>query len=275
MNGESNLIKLAVEGVASEEGHVRFDEFLQKLEDLLIALNDVDRIVGNTQRPALYYRLVDVSHGSEVAITLEPVVRQRMPAARAAREINARHTRFFKELSAIKMNEPVSPDVDERLLERLRDLVEGIGRTFQRASISNSESRVDLDETFETNVRKLLAEEDSSYGGVEGKLDAVNIHGALRRFWIYPRLGADRIRCDFLPGTADEIRDALGHYIRVEGIKYFRAPNPYPYRIAVRDFEILDTEEATALVDLRGIAPGATGHMSAVDFVRAIRDEWD
>src|SRR5207302_4547834 len=107
--------------------------------------------VGNTQRPALYYRVVDVSHGSEVAITLEPVMRQQMPEARATTEINARHNRFFKELSAIKMNEPVSPDVDERLLERLRDLVEGIGRTFQRASISNSESRVDLDTTFETN----------------------------------------------------------------------------------------------------------------------------
>ena len=275
MNGESKLIKLEVEGVASEQGHVRFDEFLQKLEDLLIALNDVDRIVGNTQRPALYYRVVDVSHGSEVAITLEPVMRQQMPEARAVIEINARHDRFFKELSAIKMNEPVSPDVDERLLERLRDLVEGIGRTFQRASISNFESRVDLDATFETNIRKLLAEEDSSYGGVEGKLDAVNIHGVLRRFWIYPRIGADRIRCDFLPGTADEIRDALGHYIRVEGIKYFRAPNPYPYRIAVRDFEILDTEERTNLVDLRGIAPRATGQLSSVDFVRTIRDEWD
>src|SRR5438309_2231453 len=119
MNGESKLIKLEVEGVASEQGHVRFDEFLQKLEDLLIALNDVDRIVGNTQRPALYYRVVDVSHGSEVAITLEPVMRQQMPEARATTEINARHNRFFKELSAIKMNEPVSPDVDERLLERL------------------------------------------------------------------------------------------------------------------------------------------------------------
>jgi hypothetical protein len=275
MNGESKLIKLEVEGVASEEGHVRFDELLQKLEDLLIALNGVDRIVGNTFQPTLYYRVVDVSHGSEVAITLEPVVREQMSARRAAAHIDTRHTRFFKELTAIKMNEPVSPEVDEHLLERLRDLAEGIGRSFQRAVISNSESRVELDQTFESNVRKLLAEEDSSYGGVEGTLDAVNIHGALRRFWIYPRLGADRIRCDFLPGTEEQIRDALGHYIRVEGVKYFRAGNPYPYRISVRNFERLDTEEFTSLVDLRGIAPGATGELSAVEFVRAIRDEWD
>src|SRR5207248_11168217 len=142
MNGESKLIKLQVEGVASEQGHVRFDDFLQKLEDLLVALNDVDRIVGNTFQPTLYYRVVDVSHTSPVAITLEPVVRETMAPAAAERHIEVRHKRFFKELSAIKLNEPVSPEVDERLLERLRDLVEGVGRSFQRAEISNSETRV-------------------------------------------------------------------------------------------------------------------------------------
>jgi hypothetical protein len=275
VNGESKLIKLQVEGVESEQGHVRFDDFLQKLEDLLITLNGVDRIVGNTFQPTLYYRVVDVSHTSPVAITLEPVVRERMAPGAAENHIKIRHNRFFKELSAISRNEPVSPEVDERLLERLRDLAEGVGRSFQRAAISNSETRVEIDEAFETNIRKLLAEEDCSYGGVEGTLDAANIHGALRRFWIYPRLGADRIRCDFLPGTSEQIREALGHYVRVEGVKYFRAPSPYPYRIAVKEFEILDTEESAALVDLRGIAPNATGQLSSVDFVRAIRDEWD
>lgn len=53
MNGESKLIKLQVEGVTSEGGHIRFDEFLQKLKDLLIALNGVDRIVGNTFQLAI------------------------------------------------------------------------------------------------------------------------------------------------------------------------------------------------------------------------------
>jgi hypothetical protein len=275
MNGEANLIKLRVEGVTSEEGHIRFDEFLQKLEDLLVTLNGIDRIEGNTAQPTLYYRVVDASHTSPVTITLEPVVREAMPPRRAENHIKARHNRFFKELSAIQRNQPVSTDVDERLLERLRDLVEGVGRSFQRASISNSETRIELDEKFETNLRKLLDEEDRSYGGVEGTLDAANIHGETRRFWIYPRLGAERIRCDFLPGTAEQIREALGHYVRVEGIKYFRSPNPYPYRIAVREFEILDAEESTALFNLRGIAPDATGRISSVDFVRAIRDEWD
>jgi hypothetical protein len=277
MNGDSNLIKLEVEGVSSEKGHVRFDEFLQKLEDLLIALNGIDRIVGNTFQPTLYYRVVDVKHDSPVFLILEPVIREAaaVPPQRAQEYIKARHDRFFGELDAIRKNEPISPELGEHLLQRLEDLVEGRGRSFERATISNSETKIELDIAFETNLRRLLAEEDSSYGGVEGTLDAVNIHGATPRFWIYPRLGADRIKCDFLPGTAEQIREALGKHVRVEGVKYFRSSSPFPYRIAVRQFEIMDGDESTALFNLRGIAPRATGELSSVEFVRAIRDEWD
>lgn len=274
MNGESkNLITLEVEGINSEHGHVRLEDFLKKLEDLLVTLNGIDRIVSQTFQPTLYYRIVEINHSSPLEITIEPVVRQQTPTAHEY--IAVRHHRFFKELSAIRQNEPVSPEVDDRLIERLRDLVEGRGQSFAKASISNSEARVELDDVFEKNVRKLLAEEDCSYGGVDGALDSVNIHGTSRQFWIYPRIGAQKVRCEFLPGTSEQVREALGRYVRVEGLKYFRSPSPYPYRIAVKELEILDGEEESALINLRGIAPDATGELSSVEFVRAIRDEWD
>lgn len=276
MNGESKLITYSVEGVSAESGHIRADYLVDKLDNLLTALNDIDRIVGNTYQPTLYYRVVKVEHGSPLTITIEPVVRKRASITDSPEQhIATRHNRFFKELDAIRRNEPLSPEIDDRVVEHLRDLAEGIGREFERAAISNSEARVELDQAFEINVRKLLDEEDCSYGGIEGTLDAVNIHGSTRRFWIYPRIGPQKVRCDFLPGTSDQVREALGRYIRVEGLKYFRAQSPYPYRITVRDFEILEGDEATALINLRGIAPDATGELSTVDFVRAIRDEWD
>jgi hypothetical protein len=275
MNGdESNLITLEVEGPTSEDGHVRADEFVDKLEHLLTTLNGIDRMVGDTAQPTLYYRIVSITHSSPVTVTLEPVVRPRV-AKPSPDHIKARHHRFFRELDAIHKNEPVSPEVDEQLLENLRDLALGVGESFKRAAISNFEVRVELDEVFETNVQKMLGEEYTSYGGVDGMLEAVNIHGTTRRFWIYPRIGAQKVRCDFLPGTKDLVREAVGHYVRVEGYKYFRSQNPYPTRILVREFEVLDKEEPVPLARLRGTAPDATGNVSAVDFVRAIRDEWD
>lgn len=266
-----NLITLKVEGVESEHGHIRADEFIDELSHLLTALNGVDRMVGTTGQPTLYYRIVAISHNSPLSITLEPVVRRGVKKP-SKDHIAVRHHRFFKELSAIRRSEPVSPELDEQVLENLVDLTGGLGRNFKSVTISNGESRVELDRVFEQNIKKLLNEEDASYGGVEGRLDAVNIHGQARRFWIYPTVGAAKIRCDFLPGTQEQLKEALGNYVRVEGIKHFRPQSPFPFRVSVRDFEILT--DAAHLKDLGGMTTPGT-NLSAVEFVRRMRDEWD
>jgi hypothetical protein len=276
MNGKSsNLITWTVEGTESEGGHVRADDFLDKIDHLLSALNGIDKVVSQSTQPTLYYRIVKLSYSSPLSFTIEPVIKSRV--IQPSRDyVTVRHHRFFKELDAIHKNEPVSPDIDEPLLEDFRDLAAGRGELFRVASISNSEATVQIDEVFEKNVTKMLGEEYASYGGVEGKLDALNIHGRTRRVWIYPTIGPQRIRCDFLPGTKQQLIEAAGHYIRVEGYKYFRPHSPYPVRVKVMDFEMLDTDEEPVLLSsLRGIAPDATGEMNSVDFVRAIRDEWD
>jgi hypothetical protein len=273
MNSE-NRITLIVEGGESEQGQVRADQFCEELSHLITTLNGFDRLVGGTGKPTLYYRIVEISKSSPVRVTLEPMVRPSFPKPNRD-HIAVRHHRFFQELKAISRNEPVSPDLDEPILEHLRDLTAGPESSFKTVIISNGDTGVRLDQDFVINIQRLLNEADSSYGTVEGSLDSVNIHGHARRFWIYPRVAPPKIRCDFLPGTADQLRDALGQYVRVEGFKYFRPQSPYPYRVAVRDFEILSDKTEVHLKDLRGIAAGALPQMSSVEFVRAIRDEWD
>lgn len=276
MNGEQeNQITWTVEGPDEENGHVRADDFVDEVEHLLSALNGIDRVVSNAAQPTLYYRIVALSHGSPASITIEPVIKTRV--VNPPRDyVAVRHHRFFKELEAIRRNEPVSEDIDEYLLEDFRDLAAGRGRSFRAASISNHESRVVIDERFEANVSKMLGEEYASYGSVEGKLEKLNIHGKARRVWLYPTVGPQKIRCDFPPGTRKQILEAADHYVRAQGYKYFRPQSPYPFRVMVMEFEIIDdADEETSLSGLRGIAPNATGEMSSVDFVRAIRDEWD
>jgi hypothetical protein len=150
-----------------------------------------------------------------------------------------------------------------------------LGKDFKKAVIYNSEAKVDLDERFETNIRRLLDEEDTSYGQEVGMLEAVNIHGKNRTCWIYPSIGPQRIRCDFLAGEYDQIKENLGRCVRVEGYKYFRPNSPFPFRISVREFgPILEDHEPIFIKDLYGIAPNATSEMSSVDFIRYLRDEW-
>lgn len=270
----SNLITLTVEGIETEHGHVPLDDFLDRLDHLLTALNGIDRIVGQTGSPKLYYRIVSATHSSPLQITLEPVLKK-TTATTKGDYVNECHSRFFQELSAIKRMEPVSPDIDPGLLEHLYDLAAGAGRDFKSAAISNEAARIELDKTFEDHLSRLVNEKEVSYGALEGMLEAVNIHGGQRRFWIYPRVGAQKVRCDFLPGNSERLRGALGHHVRVVGLKHFRQPSPFPYRISVKDFDVVGDQERVALSDLAGLAPDATRGMSSVEFVRKIRDEWD
>jgi len=270
----SNLITLQIEGVASEDGHVLVPAFIERLEHLLSTLNGIDRIVGQTAQPTLNYRIVDARHSSPLTFTLEPILKKRISRPDPD-HIQLRHRRFFREMSAVRRSEPVSPEIDDTILEHMRALVEGLGKEFRSARISNGESNVELDEKFEASVRRLLNEEDASYGSERGMLEALNIHGGNRTCWIYPKAGPLRIRCDFLPGTRDLIIQHSGKAVWVEGVKYFRPNSPFPFRIAVKDFGAMSDEESVPVRDLEGIAPLAIGSMSAVEFVRKIRDEWD
>jgi len=273
MNESANLITLKVEGLESERGHITADEFLDRFTHLLNALNGIDKLVGQTGSPQLYYRIVNATHDSPLQITLEPILKK--PAMSRRNYVDQCHARFFQELTAIKRREPVSEDIDTGLLEHLHDLAMGVGRDFKSAVLYNDVARIELDKEFEENISRLVQEENHSYGAFEGMLEAVNIHGGRRRFWLYPKLGPQRVRCDFLPGTSEQLREALGRHVRVVGLKYFRPFSPFPFRISVKEFEVIDNDEAVSLHQLGGVAPNATGEMTAVEFVRKIRNEWD
>src|SRR5438552_2060543 len=131
----ANLITLRVEGLESERGHVTADEFLDQLTHLLNALNGIDKLLGDTGSPQLYYRIVNAKHDSPLQITLEPVLKKH--ALSKGNYASQCHARFFKELTAIKRREPVSEDIETSLLEHLHDLVMGVGRDFKSAVISN------------------------------------------------------------------------------------------------------------------------------------------
>ncbi|HEY1792230.1 MAG TPA: hypothetical protein VGG34_04875 [Opitutaceae bacterium] len=269
----SNLIKVQIEGSADNHGHLTVADFLERIEELLAALNGIDCIVGQTSRPTLNYRIVDARHSSPISLTLEPVIKKNV-IIEGTDHIEKRNNRFFHELTAIRNAEPISPEIDELLLNHFRRLVEGVGTTFTTARVSNTNVSVELDQVFDTNVRRLLDEEDASYGGEEGMLDAVNLHGR-QTCWIYPKIGAKKIRCDFLPGMRDLIRENLGKFVRIEGVKFFRPHSSYAFRISVKDLEPIDEDFAVSLGRLKGVAPQSTGELSAAEFVRKLRDEWE
>jgi hypothetical protein len=57
-------ITLKLEGLPEEDGHVRLSDLLTELQALKDSLDNVDRMVGQTNDTVLYYRVIDLKHSS-------------------------------------------------------------------------------------------------------------------------------------------------------------------------------------------------------------------
>src|SRR5216683_101426 len=90
-------ITLKLEGLPEEDGHVRLSDLLAELQALKDALDNVDRMVGQTNDTILYYRVIDLKHSSPATVVLEPRLKPRKKKS-PANAVSERHHRFFQEL---------------------------------------------------------------------------------------------------------------------------------------------------------------------------------
>jgi hypothetical protein len=269
---ENLRITLKLEGLPEEDGHVRFSDLLDELQALKETLDNVDKMVGQTSGTVLYYRVIDLKHSSPATVVLEPRIKpkkRRLPND----AISIRHHRFFQELDAIENRKPVSEDLDTKTLLSFKKLVDGVGRTFLKASISNSVSSIPLTEGLRQKVDILIEKEHRSRGSIAGRLEALNVHKNTNTFWIYPSVGPRKVLCKFQSSDREKVKECIDKIVRVHGVKFFRPNANGPHRIVVDTFEV-DPQSNVSLADIGGIAPRATGDESSVDFMRRHRNEW-
>jgi hypothetical protein len=269
---ENLRITLRLEGLPEEDGHVRLSDLLTELQALKDTLDNVDRMVGQTADTVLYYRVIDLQHNSPATVVLEPHIKPKK-RKNAGDAIRVRHHRFFQELDAIGKKKPVSEELDTKTLLSFKRLVDGVGKAFYKATISNSVSSIPLTESLRQNVDVLIEKEHRSRGAITGKLEALNVHKTTNTFWIYPAVGPRKVLCKFRTSDREKVKGCIDMIVRVEGVKFFRPNANVPHRIEVDEFETLP-ESNGSVADIGGIAPHATGEESSVDFIRRHRDEW-
>src|SRR5690606_1760169 len=117
-----------------------------------------------------------------------------------------------------------------------------------------------------------LAPESTALGSVRGRLEHINLHKDANGFRIYPVVGPPSIECRFPQELQEDASRAIGRNVRVHGKLHYRARSNLPYRIAVSRIVTLPFDsELPSLMELRGMAPEATGEASSEDFVRSLR----
>lgn len=260
---ENLNITFQIQGTAQEEGHVTLRAFLDQMELLLKTMRRFDALVDDVGQPRVYYRIINASHQSPLTMELEPVgikVRGK-PVPRS--RIKKAHDKYFGELFKIQSGQAASPDVDDRTLEVLQKLAKPKSPFIASQVIHNSGKDVVLDHVFEQNLAKMLGSSATSIGSIKGGLEALNFHDDARKFWIYPPVGPSRVECQFLPGEQNKVKQLLGKFVFVHGIKKFRPNSALPHKIEVREFhEIKQADHSATLERVRSL-PKATQQPSS------------
>ena len=117
--------------------------------------------------------------------------------------------------------------------------------------------------------------EETAWGGIDGRLEAINVHDQANVFYIYPVIGPTRIKCHFPSDLREIAVGSVDREIRVSGTLKYKARAPHPHEIEVENLEPLpQDDDLPTLASLRGISPNATNGVPSEIFVRQLRDAW-
>lgn len=263
---DARTIGFRLEGSVEDGGRVRFADLLDFLQRLRATLRRLEETVAVAERPAVYYRVVDMQVSS-AAITLEAVP-ERLDGDPTPELLH----RVDTGLAAILEGQPAPPWFDREILETFKGLTAPLRRHVRGIHIVRPTRTFTLGRQFEVSIDRILGEDVTAVGSVSGFLDAINVHG-VRHFHIYPLIGPTKVLCVFPEQLLSDVRKGLKRHVNVSGVLRYKENEPFPHQIDVESVEVLPlAEELPTLRSLRGIAPEAAGALDSVAFVRRLRD---
>ena len=264
----SNRVSLVLEGLPSEQGHVRLDDFIRELQIFTGILRKTESDLNPRAERSTYFRVVDLRHSSPATVVVEarpldPQVDNRAVVL----------STFFGALSGVMGEAPLPPTTSEAWLQDLRRLADPVGRSLSTLRIENGKGSVTIDPAFQERVTQLLAPEETFPGAIRGMLEAINLHASANLFRIYPDVGPPKLTCRFSSDLEATAVSALGRFVEARGVLHYKRYAAFPHELRVTGMEVFpDEKDLPTLRSMRGLAPAATGDLSSEAFVRSLRD---
>lgn len=152
------------------------------------------------------------------------------------------------------------------VLDRPRALPEGSRVVVHPAEgIDGAEDK----RPYAPNADKIMVQE----GSVTGLLQKLSVD-ARGEFMLLPPVPGYAITCHFPESMLPQALKAIEQNVTVHGAMHYYADQPFPTLVHATSLEIHPRDEdLPTLAALRGLAPGSTGDLSAVDFVRSLRHD--
>jgi hypothetical protein len=264
----SNKIKIRVSGSDEDNGLVRLPDFLNALTSLHEVLTRLDKLVTKSHIPSLYFRITELQYNSPATVVTE--VLPLRPNVLHAPAVVDRCMTGLQDIREGKIPE----DFDRGLLEAYKRVAHGFKANISEMSISGNGLEITVTQNIESEINNVLGKEETMHGTASGILELINIHAGANKFNIYPIAGADKIECFFPDGLKELAVSGVGRRVLITGEMKYRAREDFPYQMKVDGLEVFPPDdELPSILDLRGIAPGATGGLSSEDFISQLRGE--
>lgn len=265
---ENHHIKLIIEGLESDDGHVRLEYFLKTLKNLYSSLSKFDCKEAGGKR-ASDFVVVGLSHSSPATVELEARQIKDRPDVRALVFNKLKST-----VSSIQRG-VIPDDVDYSILEDLREIAAPVGRGVTTTQLIVGNEQVDMTEVFAKRIDVALADVEYCHGSVEGRLEQINIHAGANVFTVYPEFGASSITCHFPRELREDAIAAVNRRVSVYGNMKYRKNAPFPHHIDIEHLEIYqDADALPSFDDLRGIAPSVGEGAPSEEIIRELRNGW-
>jgi hypothetical protein len=262
----SNRITVRLEGDAKDAGHLRLTDFIKQLDAIKSALKQTERVLGHSDKTAVYYRIVDLSHSSPATVVLEAVdpIEGHDLAGTVVET-------FLDALSTIKDKGEIPAGFDYPAAEAYREIVSPLRKHVSSITLANGHQNISIDRKYEERIKKAIGPDELVEGSITGTLDTVRLHNTTA-FEIFPMIGPKKVYCMFPPEMKEQVKSALEHYVRVHGRLRYKRWDKFPYAIDAAELEIYPPDEdLPKLSELRGAIPDLTGGLSEHEFLEKIR----
>lgn len=264
------MLRLHIEGVDELGGDVRLGSFIEKLSALKGALAETANRGDDGRDRKIDFLVSNLSHNSPAMVEITAVSSDN---SRSPAEVVSNFLDFIR--GAKTRTIPVDAG-NAKLVDSLRKLVAGAGERFDRLWIDGPDiAPIVLDQAVAQALDDALPDVRREIGSVKGTVKRYSGVGKRPYFKIVPLVGDTEIKCHFPQELLELAAASVEHNATIEGELKSYEGDLWPHEVAVRSIFIHPADEQLpSLTELSGIAPNATGELSAADFVRGLRSEW-
>jgi hypothetical protein len=260
------LIRLVPMG--GKDRRIGLEALVSGLQAIHGALVRGDRLLSGG-RITTRYEIADLSTNSPPRIVLDP-----RPLDRKTDRREAVVGGFLAGLQSVGRG--AAPEYYDRpMLEKVREIASGVSRRRIRTEIGYQSASAEINHIFERRILSILDQSEKSFGSIEGRMEALNLHAGSNLCAIYPIAGAKKITCHFPEHLRDDIKAGIDKSVLVTGTLSYAFKDRFPRHIEARNVQIVDEQQGfPSLDELRGIAKNAFGDEDSVDLVSQVRDGW-